>query len=60
MRSNAEWFGDLDKKAAIGRLKIAISTDGFNSEMHRFCTAGDVAGPSRARDDPAAGLIPKT
>ena len=56
MRSNAEWFGDLDKKAAIGRLKIAISTDGFNSEMHRFCTAG----PSRARDDPAAGLIPKT
>lgn len=34
-RSNAEWFGDKEKKASLGRLKVVVSTHGFVSEMHR-------------------------
>ena len=34
-RSNAEWFGDKEKKASLGRFKVMVSTHGFVSEMHR-------------------------
>jgi hypothetical protein len=34
-RSNAEWFGDNEKKASLGRFKVVVSTHGFVSEMHR-------------------------
>lgn len=41
-RSNAEWFGNEEKKRELGRLKVVVSTHGFNSQMHRRVRIVDV------------------